>query len=171
MNIPPVSERRAFHTKNYQAITGSSKRSRVTRSHSEKPTLYAPTSPTANVTVSQADWLLRCLIQTHQVNVQFVAAKTRVTPVGGATIPRLELLSALILSKLMDSIRAAMEPELQLGDPVCFSDSMVALFWIRGTNHEWKPFVENRVIYDPETRRTSILEALPGKGEPGRHFL
>ena len=28
---------------------------------------------------------------------------------------------------------------------MCFSDSKVSLFWIKGTNHEWKQFVENRV--------------------------
>jgi len=61
------------------------------------------------------------------------------------TIPRLELLSALLLSRLIDSVHAALEPELQLDDPVCFSDSKVALFWIQGTRHEWKQFVENRV--------------------------
>lgn len=86
---------------------------------------------------------LRLETEARQVTVRFVAAKTWVAPVGGATIPRLELLSALVLSKLMDSIHTALEPELRLGDPVCFSDSMVALFWIQGTNHEWKQFVEN----------------------------
>lgn len=38
---------------------------------------------------------LRLESDMHQVSVQFVAAKTRVAPVGGMTIPRLELLSAL----------------------------------------------------------------------------
>ena len=28
---------------------------------------------------------------------------------------------------------------------MCFSDSKASLFWIRGTNHEWKQFVEKRV--------------------------
>ena len=38
------------------------------------------------------------------VDIKFLAAKTRVTPVHGITIPRLELLSALLLSKLLTSI-------------------------------------------------------------------
>ena len=104
--------------------------------------------------------------EAHQVRVQFVAAKIRVTPVGGATIPHLELLSALILSKLMDSIRATMEPELQLGDPVCFSDSMVALFWIQGTNHKWKPFVENRVNAIRRLVAPQHWKHCPGKENP-----
>ena len=40
-----------------------------------------------------------------QVCVRFIAAKTHVVPLGGMTIPRLELLSALLLSKLIVSVR------------------------------------------------------------------
>ena len=74
--------------------------------------------------------------EAHQVSVKFVAAKTQVAPVGGATIPQLELLSGLVLSKLIDNVHTALGAELQLDDPVCFSDSKVALLWIQGTNHE-----------------------------------
>ena len=41
-----------------------------------------------------------------QVCVRFVAAKTRVAPLGGMTIPHLELLSALLLSKLINCRRS-----------------------------------------------------------------
>lgn len=78
------------------------------------------------------------------VDVKFLAAKTRVAPVSGMTIPRLELLSALLLSKVITSI-AALETEISLHDPVCFTDSKASLYWIQGINHEWKQFVENRV--------------------------
>ena len=81
---------------------------------------------------------LRVKTKEHHVDVKFVAAKTRVAPVGGMTIPRLELLSVLLLLKLMDNVHTALEHEIQLGNPMCFSDSKVALFWIQGTSHEWK---------------------------------
>lgn len=81
-----------------------------------------------------------------QVCVRFLAAKTRVSPLGGVTIPRLELLSALLLSKLMVSIQDALKSELRLSDPVCYTDSKVSLYWIRGCDQEWRQFVENRVI-------------------------
>ena len=79
------------------------------------------------------------------VNIHFIASKTRVVPLGGMSVPRLELLSTLLLSKLIQSIHSALASELVLSDPVCYTDSMVALCWIRGTNHQWKQFVENRV--------------------------
>ena len=76
-----------------------------------------------------------------RVLTEFVCSKTRVAPL---TIPRLELLSALLLARLMSTVQTALEPELALGEPVCSTDSQVALFWICGENREWKQFVQNR---------------------------
>ena len=81
----------------------------------------------------------------YGVQVRFVASKIRVAPAKGMTIPRLELLAALLLSKLMVSVSCALEPELTLDDPSCFTDSKVTLYWIQGQTKEWKQFVQNRV--------------------------
>lgn len=78
-------------------------------------------------------------------SVRFLAAKTRVSPLRKQTIPRLELLSTLLLSQLVTSISQSLENELQLSPPCCFTDSKVALFWIQGVNKDWKPFLQNRV--------------------------
>ena len=40
----------------------------------------------------------------------------------------------------------ALKPEVRLEEPVCNTDSQVALHWIRGEAREWKQFVQNRVI-------------------------
>ena len=101
-----------------------------------------------------------------QVSVRFLAAKTRVSPLGGVTIPRLELLSALLLSKLMVSVRTALQSELPLEDPVCYTDSRVALYWIRGCDQEWKQFVENRVITIRASVPAQHWEHCPGKENP-----
>ena len=50
----------------------------------------------------------------ENVGVKFIAAKTRVTPATCVTIPRLELLSAVLLSKLITCISSALESSLQL---------------------------------------------------------
>ena len=43
---------------------------------------------------------------------RFLAAKTRVAPLGGMTIPRLKLLSALLLSRLIVNVQVALQPEV-----------------------------------------------------------
>ena len=50
--------------------------------------------------------------------VQFVASKTRVTPLKSQTIPRLELLSAVLLARLMSSITQAIEREITVKTPL-----------------------------------------------------
>ena len=80
--------------------------------------------------------------ETHSV-VRFIAAKTRVAPLQSQTIPRLELLSAFLLSKLVVSVRDGLQPQLTPLDVRWYTDSQVALYWIRGKDKEWKPFVQN----------------------------
>ena len=77
---------------------------------------------------------------------QLLCSKARVAPVEKLTIPLLELLSALILARLIDQVSEAMKTVLSLEPPVCYLDSKVAYYWISGQDHSWKPFVQNRVV-------------------------
>ena len=86
------------------------------------------------------------IIQTDGGNIsKFVTSKTRVAPLQRQTIPRLELLSALLLARLMSSVTDSLSSQMNLMQPRCFTDSQVALFWIVGKEKEWRPFVQNRV--------------------------
>ena len=98
--------------------------------------------------------------------VNFVASKTWVAPTSKQSIPRLELLSALLLAKLINSITVALEPEIQLQEHSCFTDSKVALYWIKGTTKEWKPFVENRVNEVRKFVPAECWRHCPGKENP-----
>ena len=60
------------------------------------------------------------------IHVRFVAAKTHVAPISGQTIPRLELLAALLLARLITNVFKALEPEMSLGKSSCFTDSKVS---------------------------------------------
>ena len=67
--------------------------------------------------------------------VHLIASKTRVAPVHSETIPRLELLVALLLARLISTISKALSPEMFLEPPTCYTDSQVALCWIKGQKH------------------------------------
>ena len=96
----------------------------------------------------------------------FVVSKTRVSPLKLQTIPRLELLSAVLLSRLLKNVTTCLTTLLRLEEPRCFTDSQVALFWIRGVEKEWKPFVQHRV---EEIRRLTSVHCwshCAGKNNP-----
>ena len=81
----------------------------------------------------------------EDLTVSFVTSKTRVAPIQLQTIPRLELLSALLLARLLTAAMESLQPVLSLHTPRCFTDSQVVLYWIRGVDKGWKLFVQNRV--------------------------
>ena len=96
----------------------------------------------------------------------FVVYKTRVSPLKLQTIPRLELLSAVLLSRLLKNVTTCLTTLLRLEEPRCFTDSQVALFWIKGVEKEWKPFVQHRV---EEIRRLTSVHCwshCAGKNNP-----
>ena len=59
---------------------------------------------------------------------RFIASKTRVVPLCTQTIPRLELLSVMLLARLVRNITHSLESQLPLTQPTCFTDSKVAPF-------------------------------------------
>ena len=61
------------------------------------------------------------------------------------TLPRLELLACLLLSKLVVLVRKALEVEVKIESVMLKSDSEIVLHWIRGLRKEWNQWVENRV--------------------------
>ena len=73
------------------------------------------------------------------------ASKSRVAPAKELTIPRLELLAALVLARLTTHVKEALELDVTITNLTCWTDSRVTLFWIKGEEREWKQFVRNRV--------------------------
>ena len=60
-------------------------------------------------------------------------------------MPRLDLLSCLVLSELMVTVKNAVEGELKIERIHCWSDSLVALFWVKSRNKLWEAWVPRRV--------------------------
>ena len=90
---------------------------------------------------------LQTITRSGNVNLSFVTAKSRVTPLKGKfTIHRLELLGNLVSSNLIRAVNSALIEEVKIHDYFCWTDSMVTLGWIRDTKQEFKTFVQNRLI-------------------------
>ena len=109
---------------------------------------------------------LRTEFSDDTVHVNFLAAKTRVSPLNHLTIPRLELLSALLLANLIISVQDALKSELLLSQPICYSDSKIAISWIRGEDKEWQQFVENRVNTIRKLVSAQYWRHCPGRDNP-----
>ena len=96
----------------------------------------------------------------------FIVSKTRVAPLQTQTIPRLELLSALLLARLMVNVISALNTHLNLEEARCFTDSQVTLYWIKGLEKEWKPFVQHRVNEIRKLIPAECWDHCAGKSNP-----
>ena len=100
------------------------------------------------------------------ISVNLVVSKTRVAPIQRQTIPRLELLSAVLLARLISNTMDTLSSQMTLNPSRCYTDSQVALFWICGLRREWKPFVQNRVNEIRRLTQVDCWSHCPGKQNP-----
>ena len=74
-----------------------------------------------------------------------LASKTRVAPLNGGTIPRLELVAALTLANLMTVVYEALICTEKVNAVFNWTDSQIVWWWINGESKQFKQFVQNRV--------------------------
>ncbi|GFU61386.1 integrase catalytic domain-containing protein [Trichonephila clavipes] len=70
--------------------------------------------------------------------------KCRVAPLNCVTLPRLELLGALVTARLASKVKKIVNLK-RSGLQYHWTDSKIVLFWIKGNKNRWKKFVANRV--------------------------
>ena len=85
-----------------------------------------------------------CGYRNGEVSSRLVLSKARVAPLKSVSLPRLELMGALLCARLAVFVRQALRlaPESTLR---CWTDSKIALAWIKSDPCRWKAFVANRV--------------------------
>ena len=85
----------------------------------------------------------RSIYKSGKIPTNFVMSKSNVAPLQATSIPRLELLSAVLGLRLARKLVNAFQ--LSIGLVTFWSDSMNVLWCIRGTSRRFKPFVANRI--------------------------
>ena len=106
---------------------------------------------------------LRAIADLDDVRVTIVAAKTRVAPLKPVTIPRLELSAALLLVRTISHVRKTLD--LEEAPIHLWTDSTVALAYVRGDARRWADYVRNRVTEIQELSN-SQWHHVPGKDNP-----
>jgi hypothetical protein len=105
------------------------------------------------------------------------ASETAPVPVpvpGTVTLVRLELLGALILSRLVRYVNETIEPSLKKlqkaqGQVVCWTDSTATLAWVRQPEKEWPTFIRNRVVEIDKNVTSTVWRHVPGVLNPADH--
>ena len=86
---------------------------------------------------------MRCEYDSDTVTSRLIAAKSKVASLNPMTVPRLELMGAILGLRLTQSLLMVLETPMQ--SVTFYSDSTDVLWWIRGRGKDFRPFVANRI--------------------------
>ena len=88
---------------------------------------------------------LMIVYESGDIKIHFMTSKAKVSPIKNQSIPRLDLLGATLMSKLVHTVLSVLQKEVQDSiDTYYCVDSMATLCWIKN-DKPWKHFVRHRV--------------------------
>ena len=80
------------------------------------------------------------------IEIALVCSKSKVAPLRKETMPRLELLGALLLSRLFKTVKESLSSDYIINDLYAWNDSTVVYCWILNVDKCYKIFVHNRLM-------------------------
>lgn len=86
---------------------------------------------------------LLCQYDDLSVFSQIIAACSKVAPLKPITIPRLELMGAILGVRLTQRLTSVLEVPMQMVS--FYPDSMDVLWWVHGRGRDIRPFIANRI--------------------------
>ncbi|KAK5856900.1 hypothetical protein PBY51_010180 [Eleginops maclovinus] len=102
--------------------------------------------------------------QDGEPTMSLVASKSRVAPLKKMTLPRLELMGAVIGARLANNLMITLKMEpIQIR---MWTDSMITLHWICSSAQKWKQFVGNRVTEIQSLTNPELWSHIAGKINP-----
>lgn len=91
------------------------------------------------------------VVLAYSLKTLLVCSKSKIAPVKGLTIPRMELCAALLLSRLASKVIPALKMELR--QISYYSDSQIFLAWLKKPPTQLNTFVRNRIMeIDSQTK-------------------